>query len=64
MELLTRFPMLAEQLAEADVDSRDDWQRRYGLKIPVLLDAADGEPVCTTFFNAESVAEWMKDRRF
>jgi hypothetical protein len=22
-----------------DVDEREDWQRRYGLKIPVVLDA-------------------------
>lgn len=61
-ELLTAFPALAGQLAEADVDSRQDWQRRWGLKIPVLLDAEDGGPVCTTVFDAEAVAEWVRDR--
>jgi hypothetical protein len=62
MDLLTAFPALATQVSEADVDSREDWQRRYGLKIPVLLDAADGEPVCSTFYDADAVAEWIKDR--
>lgn len=29
-------------VASADVDSRDDWRRRYGLRIPVLLDRYGG----------------------
>ncbi|WP_428312129.1 glutaredoxin family protein [Hydrocarboniphaga sp.] len=61
-DLLTTFPALATQISEADVDSREDWQRRWGLKIPVLLDAVDGEPVCSTFFDADVVAEWIRDR--
>ena len=61
-ELLTAFPALATQISEADVDSCEEWQRRFGLKIPVLLDATDGEPVCSTFFDADAVAEWVKDR--
>ena len=38
----------------ADVDSKPVWQRRYGLKIPVLLDA-DGEVLCETRFDADKV---------
>lgn len=34
--LRAQHPQLA--VAMADVDSRDDWRRRYGLRIPVLLD--------------------------
>jgi hypothetical protein len=34
------------QVATADVDSDPHWQRRYGLKVPVLL--LDGTPVCRT----------------
>lgn len=26
------------ELVREDVDSREDWRRRYGLRIPVLLD--------------------------
>ncbi len=36
-------------VAIADVDSNEDWRRRYGLKIPVLL--LDGTPVCRTRFD-------------
>ena len=38
------------ELEHADVDSREDWQRRYGMKVPVLL-APDGMVVCETFFD-------------
>ena len=62
-ELLTAFPQLAPQLAEADVDSHEDWQRRYGLKIPVLLDAASGESVCVSQFDGDAVAEWLRDSK-
>jgi len=33
-------------VSRADVDSDPDWQRRFGLKVPVLL--LDGTPVCRT----------------
>ncbi|MDB5967931.1 MAG: glutaredoxin family protein [Hydrocarboniphaga sp.] len=62
MELLTAYPQLAGQVAEADVDSREDWQRRYGLKIPVLLDTGDGGVVCATVFDSAAVADWVRDR--
>jgi hypothetical protein len=58
-ELFTAFPGLVGQVGEAGVDSRDDWRQRYGLKIPVLLDAADGTAVCVTRFDEAAVAEWM-----
>jgi hypothetical protein len=29
------------QITLADVDSREDWRRRYGLRVPVLLDQWD-----------------------
>ena len=61
-ELLSAYPALLERLSEADVDSREDWQRRYGLKIPVLLDAEDGGAVCVTQFDAVAVAQWRRDR--
>ena len=35
-ELRTHFPQA--ELTLADVDSREDWRRRYGLRVPVLLD--------------------------
>lgn len=40
----------------ADVDSRPDWQRRYGLRIPVLLDSW-GEVVCEGRFEAAAFEE-------
>jgi len=43
-ELLVHFGADRFELHHADVDSREDWQRRYGLKVPVLLDEF-GEPV-------------------
>lgn len=60
--LLTEFPGEAWQIEQADVDSREDWQRRYGLKIPVLLDD-DGSVVCTTFFDAEAVGDWLAQQK-
>ena len=39
-ELAHEFPRLAEVVVIADVDSREDWRRDYGSRIPVLLDPA------------------------
>ena len=44
-------------LRQRDVDSQPLWQRRWGLKIPVLLDAQD-EPVCITAFDADAFDAW------
>lgn len=45
----------AYELEWVDVDSRPEWKRRWGLVIPVLLDAA-GRVVCETRFDAERAA--------
>ncbi|SHG52784.1 Glutaredoxin-like domain [Hydrocarboniphaga daqingensis] len=62
VDLLDRWPDLVGCLAEADVDSRDDWQRRYGLKIPVLLDAQDGTAVCVSQLDPDAIADWRRAR--
>jgi hypothetical protein len=36
------------------VDDDPDWRRRYGLKIPVLLDA-QGTLLCATRFDPETL---------
>ena len=41
------FPEIA--LEQADVDSRQDWQRKYGNHVPVLL--VDDSMVCQHFFD-------------
>jgi len=48
------------ELRHADVDSRPDWQRRYGLRIPVLLDGWD-EVVCEAHFDAEAFSAWHRE---
>lgn len=59
MELLGHFGAEAFDLIQADVDSRDDWRRRYGLKIPVLLDG-DGELLCSVRLDPEALADYLK----
>ena len=59
-ELMTQFGIADLELEKADVDSRPDWKTRYGLKIPVLLTAA-GEVLCSTRFDAEAVADFLKN---
>ncbi|MEY3975394.1 MAG: hypothetical protein RLZZ33_449 [Pseudomonadota bacterium] len=44
----------------ADVDSDPEWQRRYGLKIPVLL--WGGEAVLTTIFDATELHRLFRVR--
>lgn len=44
------------EVTEACVDDRPEWRERYGLKIPVLLDA-EGRVVCATFFDPDSLVE-------
>ncbi len=44
-----------------DVDSDRELQRRYGLKIPVLL--LDGEPVCSVRLDADALLRALGDRR-
>ncbi|MES2491020.1 glutaredoxin family protein [Stenotrophobium rhamnosiphilum] len=58
--LFTQFSATTFELERADVDSRPEWKTRYGLKIPVLLTAA-GEVLCSTRFDAEAVADFLKN---
>ena len=48
------------ELQHADVDARLDWQRRYGLRIPVLLDRWN-EVVCEGHFDGEAFADWRRE---
>ncbi|HKY89698.1 MAG TPA: glutaredoxin family protein [Nevskiaceae bacterium] len=49
------------EVESADVDSRPEWQRRYGLRIPVLLDAWN-EVVCEGRFDAQAFEEALRAR--
>jgi hypothetical protein len=53
-ELEQHFPDRFD-VREACVDDNPDWARRYGLKIPVLLDE-QGALLCATRFDPESLA--------
>jgi len=53
-ELEQHFPGRFE-VREACVDDQPDWQRRYGLKIPVLLDE-QGTLLCATRFDPDALA--------
>lgn len=44
----------AQSVTVEDVDSRDDWRRRYGDRIPVLLDA-NGLPLMISVFNPKQL---------
>ena len=50
------------RVEHADVDSNAQWQRRYGLRIPVLLDPWN-EVICEGRFDAEAFAIWHRDAR-
>jgi hypothetical protein len=52
-ELEAAFPGRFE-VREACVDDDPEWRRRYGLKIPVLLDA-QGRLLCATRFDAAAL---------
>jgi thiol-disulfide isomerase/thioredoxin len=45
----------------ADVDANPEWQRRYGLKIPVLL--WDDEPVAITRLDPEELRRLLRNRK-
>jgi len=47
-------------VASADVDSDPQWQRRYGLKVPVLL--LDGTPVCRTRLDEAELLSALRRR--
>ena len=58
--LMTQFGAADLELERADVDSRPEWRTRYGLKIPVLL-TAKGEVLCSTRFDHDAVADFLKN---
>jgi hypothetical protein len=45
-----------EGVVVADVDSREDWRRRFGDRIPVLLDQS-GLPLMISVFNPEQLSK-------
>jgi len=47
-------------VARADVDSDPQWQRRYGLQVPVLL--LDGTPVCRTRLDESELLSALRRR--
>lgn len=58
-------PVLAAagvQLGVIDVDHDAERLRRYGLRVPVLLDAWD-EVVCEGHFDADALQDWLRERR-
>ena len=56
MELLARHPRAAEFLvASLDVDSRADWQAKYGLRVPVVL--AGETEICEYFLDFERLEQ-------
>lgn len=50
------------QLQHGDVDADADRQRRYGLRIPVLLDGWDAV-ICEGRFDAEAFDAWFRETR-
>ncbi len=56
MELLARHPRAAEfSVAVLDVDSRADWQAKYGLRVPVVL--AGETEICEYFLDFERLEQ-------
>jgi hypothetical protein len=49
-------------LEHGDVDSNVDWQRRYGLRIPVLLDEWN-EVICEVRFDSDAFEAWYREVR-
>lgn len=61
-ELLAHAGPGTLQIALEDVDSREDWKRRYGMKIPVLL-ADDGSLICATRVDVSAVDQLLRASR-
>lgn len=60
MDLGAHPDAIGIDLQHADVDSRPDWQRRYGLRVPVLLDRWN-DVVCEGRFDAQAFADWRRE---
>jgi hypothetical protein len=63
METLLRLelPKLGQSFSVADVDSNQEWKRRFGNVIPVLL--RDGKPVAKVRLDAERLESIVRGRR-
>ncbi len=48
------------ELRVEDVESRDDWLREYGLRIPVLI-TGDGRELCEGRLDAAAVMRYVAD---
>lgn len=46
----------------ADVDGNPDWQRRFGLRVPVIMDTW-GEVVCEARFDVQAMDGWLIECR-
>lgn len=57
-DLSTHFGRGFFEIVHADVDSRPEWQRRYGLKIPVLLDS-QGQLIGQAPFDGTAICELL-----
>jgi len=57
IELRSHPAFAGVELRHAEVDSQPDWQRRYGLRVPVLLDRWN-EVVCEGRFDADAFSAW------
>lgn len=63
LDELQAHPLAAAvELEWLDVDADPRWQRRYGLRIPVLLDAW-GEVVCEGRFDAQAFSAFVQQVR-
>lgn len=62
MELRAHPQFALCTLELCDVDADAVLQRRYGLRVPVLLDAWN-EVLCEARFDAEAYAQWCAERR-
>jgi len=56
--LAVAAPALAKSVTVIDVDADPTLQRRYGLKVPVLL--LDGEPVCHGHLDTTEVLRLLR----
>lgn len=60
---LRAHPDFADMILDGcDVDASTEWQRRYGLRIPVLLDAWN-DVICEARFDAAAFEAWCDERR-
>ena len=62
LELLGRHPRASEfEIGPLDVDSRADWQAKYGLRVPVVL-AGEAE-ICEYFLDFERLEQALNQPR-